>query len=124
MKNNNGTVFIITAGLFILVVFITVLSINLSPNYESNSYYASGNDDVNAVIEDLSVDGNNLIIKTSGDGKEFCVKSTRTIPDLNNICWKKLENGIGKISIYKNKKYYVWVKDNNNAISKPTIINE
>lgn len=124
MKNNNGTVFIIIAGLFILVVFGSVLSINLKPNYESNSYLASGNDEVNVVIENLSIIGDKLIIETSGDGKEFCVKSTRTIPDLNNICWKKLENNIGEVAIYKYKKYYVWVKDKSNNISRTMSINE
>ena len=41
MKNNSKTTFIIVAGIIVLVVFATVLSINLLPNYESNSYFVS-----------------------------------------------------------------------------------
>ena len=124
MKKNNGTVFIIIAGLFILVVFGSVLSINLKPNYESNSYLASGNDDINVVVDELAIEGEKLVIRTSGEGSEFCVKSTKSTPNLNNMCWKKLEDGIGEVSIYKYKKYYVWIKDKSDNISKMISINE
>ena len=38
MKNNKLTSFILSGGLVIVVAFTSVITINLMPNYESNSY--------------------------------------------------------------------------------------
>lgn len=122
-KNNNMTSFIIVAGVIVLVVFATVLAINLLPNYESNSYYVKVGDEMSAKVEALDIDNNKLNITTSGDAIEYCVKSTRTTPESNNICWKKIENNTASISIYKYKKYYVWIKDTSGNISSPMSIN-
>ena len=121
--NNKMTSFIIVTGLLVLVVFTAVLTINLSPNYESNSYYVKVGDEMSAKIEALDIKNNKLNITTSGDAKEYCVKSTKSTPDSGNICWKKIENDTASISIYKNKKYYVWIKDENGNISSPMSIN-
>ena len=117
------TSFIIVAGVIVLVVFATVLAINLLPNYESNSYYVKVGDEMSAKVEALDIDNNKLNITTSGDAVEYCVKSTRTTPESNNICWKKIENNTASISIYKYKKYYVWIKDTSGNISSPMSIN-
>lgn len=122
-NNNNMTSFIIVAGVIVLVVFATVLAINLLPNYESNSYYVKVEDEMSAKVEALDIDNNKLNITTSGDAVEYCVKSTRTTPESNNICWKKIENNTASISIYKYKKYYVWIKDTSGNISSPMSIN-
>lgn len=122
-NNNNMTSFIIVAGVIVLVVFATVLAINLLPNYESNSYYVKVGDEMSAKVEALDIDNNKLNITTSGDAVEYCVKSTRTTPESNNICWKKIENNTASISIYKYKKYYVWIKDTSGNISSPMSIN-
>ena len=71
----------------------------------------------------IDIDNNKLNITTSGDAVEYCVKSTRTTPESNNICWKKIENNTASISIYKYKKYYVWIKDTSGNISSPMSIN-
>lgn len=123
MKNNNMTAFIVTAGLFVLLIFGTVMAINLSPNYESKSYYLKVEDDMSAKIEALDIKNNKLNITTSGDASEYCVKTTRSTPESNNICWKKISNNNATISIYKYKKYYVWIKDTNGNISNPMSIN-
>ncbi len=86
MKKNNVTSFIIVAGILVVVVFAGVLTINLLPNYESNSYYVKVGDEMSAKIEALDIKGNKLNITTSGEAYEYCVKSTRTTPDSNNIC--------------------------------------
>ena len=104
-------------------MFATVLAINLLPNYESNSYYVKVEDEMSAKIEALDIDNNKPNISTSGDAVEYCVKSTRTAPESNNICWKKIENNNASISIYKYKKYYVWIKDTSGNISSPMSIN-
>ena len=56
MKNNSKTTFIIVAGIIVLVVFVSVLSINLLPNYESNSYFVKVGDEMSAKIETLNID--------------------------------------------------------------------
>ena len=124
MKNNNSTSFIVFAGIIVLCVFTVVAAINLLPrNNESNSYYVKVGDEMSAKIEALDIKNNKLIITTSGDATEYCVKSTKSTPDGNNICWKKLENNAASISIYQYKKYYIWIKDTNNKISSPMSIN-
>lgn len=122
-KNNNMTSFIIVTGLIVLLVFTAVLGINILPNYESNSYYVKVGDEMSAKIEALDIKDNKLNITTSGDAIYYCVKSTRSTPESNNICWKKIENNTASISVYKYKKYYVWIKDTNNIISSPMSIN-
>lgn len=124
MKNNNSTSFIVFAGVIVLCVFTVVAAINLLPrNNESNSYYVKVGDEMSAKIEALDIKNNKLNITTSGDATEYCVKSTKSTPDSNNICWKKIENNTASISIYQYKKYYIWIKDKNNKISSPMSIN-
>ena len=122
-KNNNMTSFIIVTGIIVLLVFTVVLGINILPNYESNSYYVKVGDEMSAKIEALDIKDNKLNITTSGDAIYYCVKSTRSTPESNNMCWKKIENNMASISVYKYKKYYVWIKDTNNIISSPMSIN-
>lgn len=124
MKNNNSTSFIVFAGVIVLCIFTVVATINLLPrNNESNSYYVKVGDEMSAKIEALDIKNSKLIITTSGDATEYCVKSTKSTPDSNNICWKKIENNTASISIYQYKKYYIWIKDTNNKISSPMSIN-
>lgn len=124
MKDNNYTSFIVLSGLIILCVFIMVAVINLLPrNNESNSYYVKVEDEMSAKVEALDIKNNRLNITTSGDTVEYCVKSTRSTPDSASICWKKIENNTASISVYHNKKYYVWIKDTNGNISSPMSIN-
>ena len=124
MKNNNSTSFIVFAGVIVLCVFTVVAAINLLPrNNESNSYYVKVGDEMSAKIEALDIKNNKLNITTSGDATEYSVKSTKSTPDSNNICWKKIENNTASISIYQYKKYYIWIKDTNNKISSPMSIN-
>lgn len=123
MKNNLKTTFIIVAGIIILVVFATVLSVNLLPNYESNSYFVKVGDEMSAKIEAVNIENGKLVITTSGDPIEYCVKSTRTAPTDNALCWNKVENNTASISVFKNKKYYVWIKDEDGNISNYLTVN-
>ena len=124
MKNNNFTSFIVFFGVIVLCIFSVVVVINLLPrNNESNSYYVKVGDEMSAKVEALDIKDNRLVITTSGDALEYCVKSTKTTPDVNNICWRKIEDNTASISIYKFKKYYIWIKDTNNNISIPLSIN-
>lgn len=123
MKNNSKTTFIIVAGIIVLVVFAIVLSINLLPNYESNSYFVKVGDEMSAKIEAVNIENGKLIITTSGDPIKYCVKSTRTAPTDNALCWNKVKNNTASISVFKSKKYYVWIKDEVGNISNYLTVN-
>lgn len=121
MKKNNLTSFIIFSGIFVLCVFTFVATYNILPNNrESNSYYAKPNDKINAKVESLNIQENKLVITTSGNASEYCAKTTKSTPKSDNLCWKKIENNRASTSIYKDKKYYVWIKDTDGNISSPT----
>ena len=124
MKNNNSTTFIIVSGIFVLCVFAFVVAYNILPNNkESNSYYVKVGDDMSAKIETVEIHDGKLYITTSGDPIEYCVKSTRTAPTDNALCWKKVENNTASVSVFKYKKYYVWIKDEVGNISNYLTVN-
>lgn len=125
-KNKNGswtTTFIIVAGVIVLVVFTSIATLNLMPNYESNSYYVKVDEEMDAQIESINIKDGKLILTTSGDPTHYCVKSTRSKPSENNICWQKISNNVASISIFQYKKYYIWIKDKNGKISNYLSVN-
>lgn len=123
MKGSKQTSFIIIAGVVVLGVFAFVIAYNLLPgNKQSNSYYVKVGETMSAKIDSLNIEGNILTLTTLGDAKEFCVKSTRTTPDVNNICWKSIEANTATIKIYNYKQYYIWIKDASDNISSPMSI--
>ena len=122
-NNQNQVTFIIIASIIILCVFAVVVAINFLPNFESDSYYVKVEDEMSAKIESLDILDNKLKITMSGDAKEYCVKSTKSTPSSNSLCWKKVEDNTATISIFPYKKYYVWVKDIDGNISIPMSIN-
>ena len=124
MKKNKGTTFIILTGVLVLCIFSAVAAYNLLPQaQESNSYYVKVGDEMSAKIEEMDIEGDTLKITTSGDALEYCVKTTKSTPESNNLCWKEIENDTATIAIYKNKKYYIWIKDESGNISSPMSIN-
>lgn len=123
MKNNIKTSFMIVLGTINVIVFATVLAINLIPNYESNSYFVKVGDEMSAKIESIDISNGKLLITTSGDPIEYCVKKTRTEPVNSAVCWNKVENNKASISIMKNSKYYIWIKDSDGNISNYLTVN-
>ncbi len=122
MKNSKE-VFIITCGILILCIFVGIITFNLMPNNErSSSYYVKVNDNVDAKIDSLKIENNMLTINSTG-ATEYCVKMTKSTPTKDSICWKKIEGNVSTINVYRFKKYYVWVKDNNGNISDIISIN-
>ena len=119
MKNNNMTTFIIVAGVLILCVFSSILGLNMLPNYESDSYYVKIEEEMNAKIESIIIENTLVKVYTSGEASKYCVKTTKTTPDINNICWKQIDNNQAEFTIYKNRKYYIWIMDEENNISEP-----
>ncbi len=123
MKNNTMTSFIIISGIIVLGIFIVVAVINVMPNYESDSYYVKVENDMDAKIEDFLIQDGKLTITTSGDAKEYCVKSTRTRPTSNSLCWNDIKDNVATISIFEHKKYYIWIKDEEGNISNYLSVN-
>ena len=120
MKNNNRTSFIVISGITILCIFTSISILNIFSNSkESNSYYMKTEDKITAKIENLSKEGGKLIITTTDDATDYCIKSTKTTPESNSLCWKKIINNTAQTSIYEYKKYYIWLKDINGNISTP-----
>lgn len=121
MKNNSST-FIIISGVIILSVFSLIAAKNVLPNSDNNKFYAKPNEDMTSKIEKIEKENNKLIITTIGSPTEYCLKTTKSTPESNSLCWNKIENNKIEVSYFKYKKYYVWIKDNEGRISPGTII--
>ena len=123
INNNVATTFIIVAGIIVLIIFTSIAALNLLPNYESNSYYVKVDEEMDAQIESINIEDGKLILTTSGNPTHYCVKSTRTKPGANNICWQEIKNNKASISVFEYKKYYIWIKDQNGNISNYLSVN-
>ncbi len=115
-------------GTLIVVVFFFVLALNILPNtstLSNNSVIPSDstenntaiNKDNSAKIISLNIENDKLKIVFDNEVSEYCIKTTKTKPTINNICFKKIQNNTVYTSIYKYKKYYIWTKDYNGNIS-------
>ena len=91
MKNNNST-FIVLGGIFILSVFSFIVAKNILPDSDNNQYYAKPNENMIAKIESITKENNKLIITTIGDSTEYCLKTTKSVPSIDSLCWNKIEN--------------------------------
>lgn len=122
MKNNNST-FIVLGGILILSVFSFVVAKNLLPDNNDNQYYAKPNENMTAKIDKIEKEDNKIIITTIGNPVAYCLKTTKSIPQENSLCWNKIENNKVEVSYFEYKKYYVWIKDKDNRISERVVIN-
>ncbi len=115
-------------GTLIVVVFFFVLILNILPdtsNSSNNSVISNDitenntaiNKDNGAKIISLSMENDKLKIVLDDGVSEYCIKTTKTKPSVNSICFKRVDTNIVYTSIYKYKKYYIWTKDYNGNIS-------
>lgn len=115
-------------GTLIVVIFFFVLALNVLPNtstLSNNSAIPSDSTDANTAINkdngakiiSLNIENDKLKIVFDNEVSEYCIKTTKTKPTMNNICFKKIQNNTVYTSIYKYKKYYIWTKDYNGNIS-------
>ena len=115
-------------GTLIVVVFFFVLILNILPdtsNSSNNSVISNDitenntaiNKDNGAKIISLSMENDKLKIVLDDGVSEYCIKTTKTRPNSNSICFKRVDNNIVYTSIYKYKKYYIWTKDYTGNIS-------
>ena len=121
MKNNNST-FIVLGGILVLSVFSFIVAKNILPDSDNNQYYARPNENMTAKIESITKENNKLIITTTGDPTEYCLKTTKSVPSIDSLCWNKIENNKVESNYFTYKKYYLWIKDSDNRISGRTTI--
>lgn len=119
MNSTKSTSYILILGMIILGVFTYVAAINIfDDDASSNPFFSKTAKEVNAYIDNTQVVDNKLLITTRGDAQELCIKTTKTEPSVNALCWIKVDGNMVKTSIYSYKTYYIWLKDSNNNISE------
>lgn len=116
MKNNSST-FIVLGGVFILVVFSFIVAKNIIPDGNNNQYYAKPNEDMTAKVDSVIKENGKLVITTFGNPTEYCLKTTKSVPSVDSLCWSKVDNNKVETSYFEYKKYYLWIKDSDNRIS-------
>ena len=122
-------------GTLIVVVFFFVLALNIMPSNGSNKNLSTNsvisnnisssintNETNGAKIISLSMENDKLKIVLDDGVSEYCIKTTKTKPTMNSICFKRVDTNIVYTSIYKYKKYYIWTKDYNGKISNYTSV--
>ena len=121
MKTSSKIILIV--GIVIIAIFgyISVINIFLQRDF-SDMKFISGMDNNSARIENINFENGLLSIQTS-NAKYICVKSTRSNPSINSVCWNKIDNNLYSTNIYSYKIYYIWLLDQENNISEKTIFN-
>ena len=116
-------------GTVIVVIFFFVIILNILPDTSNSSNNSVISDDINtstnintneangAKIISLSMENDKLKIVLDDGVSEYCIKTTKTKPNSNSICFKRVDTNIVYTSIYKYKKYYIWTKDYTGNIS-------
>lgn len=122
MKQNRFTSQIIIFGIIVIGVFVYVATINLINGNSSNNFYASDKK-VDGKIDNYYVSNNKLIVEVSGNIQSICVKTTRSIPENNSICWNDVVDSRYDISVFEYKSYYIWIRDVNGNVSDAIIYN-
>lgn len=117
MNSSKNITFLILGGAFILGIFIYTSAINILPNNSSSSYFSIDNIRPTATINNITFYDGNMMISTNENNVYICAKQTKTIPSVKSICWKKVIDNKVEIPVYEGKKYYIWLKDENNNIS-------
>ena len=123
MKKNNESSTLLIMGVIVLMAFCGIVAMNMLPeSITSKAYYAKNDEEMNAKIENIAISDSKLSLITSGEASSYCIKTTKTNPNEQSICWKELTSNETSISVLSGKKYYVWIKDSNGRISSPQSI--
>ena len=77
-----------------------------------------------AKIESITKENNKLIITTVGDPTEYCLKTTKSVPSIDSLCWNKIENNKVEASYFEYKKYYLWIKESDNRRSSRIVVDK
>ncbi len=116
-SNNNFSAIQIVMGVFIIGVFTYISVINILPSGSSNSYYADNSDKIDAKIVSVNYVNNKLVVDVSGSATKGCIKRTRSTPKANDLCWISISDNSFSTSVYKSKKYFIWLVDSNGLVS-------
>lgn len=111
------TIFLIISGAVIIGFFTAVVVLNILPNFQKDNENL-----MNAKITNVTYNDGKITIETAGDAESFCIKSTKSRPNAQNICWVDLENNMATTSAFPYKRYYVWIKDSSGNISDYVVI--
>lgn len=117
MKSSNLNAMTIVLGVFILFVFSYISVTNLIPSNATNKYYASDDIGIDARIIKTDIIDGRLVVNIEGDAIKGCIKTTKSNPKINDFCWIDIVDNSFSTSIFKNKKYYIWLIDKDNKIS-------
>ena len=118
MNSQNATSSILILGVVILGIFSYVVAFNMLPNnIFSDSYYSKIDDEMSAKIEKYELLDNKIVVYTTGNNASICIKTTKSSPQKNALCWKKIKENKIEIPVLQNEVYYIWIKDENGVIS-------
>lgn len=104
--------YIVLVIVVILFFGIAVYVINDNYNNMKANSIQLANDD----LKNISYENGKIRIDVSNNIKEYCIKTTKSKPSKNNICFNRINN-TAYVSVYENKKYYLWLIDNNGILS-------
>ena len=118
MNKQNTTTAILVLGTLILCIFSCVVAVNILPdNVHSESYFSKIDSEMLTKIDKIEMKNGKLEIYTIGNNASICVKTTKSIPKHNSLCWINAKENIVTTSVYQNKNYYIWIKDEKGNIS-------
>lgn len=110
---------------YIVILVIGILFFSIAVYVINNNYsnmQANSTGYVNEDVRNISYENNKLRIDVSSNIDKYCIKTTKTKPEKNNICFNKITN-TAYASIYEYKKYYLWLLDKNDVVSDYIEIN-
>ena len=110
MNNKKKNTFLVITGAVILGVFIAVSMINI-PFANSEEYMLSTD-----IVHSVDYSDGKIFISTRDSIVSVCIKPTKSEPSKDSLCWIEGDNNIYSTSIYENKTYYIWIKDDNSNV--------
>ena len=117
MKNKKTI--LLYLGAIIMCLFGGILFFNLQVE-DNNSFYSKiENNNIRLTKEGIKVH-----ISADIRYSKYCVKSTKTVPNKNNICWKDIEGDTVSIPTIDSEKNYLWLLDSNNNVSQTIEVNK
>ena len=108
-----GSSFLVIGGFVILGVFVYVSVLNILPNNSSGSYF-SRDEVFNIKVNEITYNEGKINVYVDDNKVSVCVKETKSVPKNNSICWKNVNNGYVSFSAFSNRKYYIWLKKDDN----------
>ena len=129
---NNNLIMIVMAGI-ILSIFGYVALVNVTTPIALNSILGMATNenqmyrpmpdsdqeiiDINAGIDMVIMTESNVNVIVYGEVLAYCVKTTKSTPTNNALCWQEITDDSINFSVIKGRRSYLWLKDTDNNIS-------